>query len=61
MEVAQHHFNGGPEIVHCANCGTALGDERAVASSPGGVRFFCKQDPEQPANSCYLSWRRQHH
>lgn len=59
------HVNGGeplPEGAQCANCGAWLGSERAVASSPGGTKFFCKQDPEDVRegrlDSCYLQWRR---
>lgn len=51
--------------VQCANCNAWLGKERAVASSPGGTKFFCKQDPEDVQegriDSCYLQWRRRHH
>ena len=62
-----HHVNGGTpsdetDAKQCANCNAWLGQERAVASSPGGTRFFCKQEPgDQPQDSCYLQWRRRQH
>ncbi len=60
-----YHVNGGepqPDGVKCANCGTWLGTERAVASSPSGTKFFCKQEPgDKLEDSCYLQWRRRHH
>lgn len=49
--------NGG--VIQCANCLAYLGNERAVSSTPQGVRFFCKMEPDdQPTESCYLQWRR---
>jgi len=59
-----HHVNGGnPELgVQCANCGAWLGDERAVASTANGARFFCKMEPgDKPEDSCYLQWRMKRH
>lgn len=53
--VELHHVNGGE--IRCAYCKTLLGEERAVAHMPGGVRFFCKTDPEHPEGSCYLAYR----
>lgn len=57
------HVNGGePHVTKCANCGTPLGNERAVASTPGGPRFFCKHEPgDAPEYSCYLQWQRSRH
>ncbi len=64
--VPLHHVNGGhreaPLEICCSNCGTTLGNERAVASSPTGTKYFCKQEPgDNPHDSCYLQWRRRHH
>lgn len=57
-----YHANGGsPEAPQCRYCGAYLGLDRAVAHSPLGAIFFCKADPEYPQDSCYLSWRRNHH
>lgn len=54
------HVNGG--VITCASCGTMLGDERAVATTPGGVKFFCRMEPDSnPEDSCYLTWRRLRH
>ena len=61
---ALHHVNGGePEVgVQCAFCQTLLGNERAVANTPGGVKFFCKMEPgDQPENSCFLQWKMRRH
>lgn len=57
------HVNGGePAALQCSNCGTYLGDERAVASTPGGAKFFCKMEPDdKPEDSCYLQWMRRRH
>lgn len=58
-----HYANGGPPVViKCASCGTELGNERAVANTPAGPRFFCKQEPgDSPEYSCYLQWKRSRH
>lgn len=58
-----HYVNGGaPQIIQCGHCGTVLGNERAVASTPGGTKFFCKMEPEDnPNDSCYLQWKRRRH
>ena len=59
-----HHVNGGePEVgVQCAQCGAWLGDQRAVASTPGGVKFFCKMESgDKPQDSCYLQWKMRRH
>lgn len=60
---ALHHVNGGePQAIQCANCHTYLGDERAVAHTHAGVKFFCKQEQgDKPEDSCYLQWRRRTH
>lgn len=58
-----HHVNGGAPLggYQCTNCGTNLGNERAVASTPSGAKFFCKQESgDNPQDSCYLQWRRRH-
>lgn len=52
-------MNGNePLSVSCHNCGEALWQEKAVASTPAGTRYFCKADPEHPQDSCYLQYRR---
>lgn len=55
------YANGGsPEVITCAYCGASLHDERsrAVTSTPGGTKFFCKSEPDmKPEETCYLSWR----
>ncbi len=58
-----HYANGGnPMAAHCANCGVLLGTERAVASTVGGPRFFCKYEPgDNPEYSCYNQWKRSRH
>jgi hypothetical protein len=57
-----HYVNGGePLQISCANCGTVLGNERCVTSTPGGPKFFCKADPEQTEDSCFNQWRRKRH
>lgn len=64
-----HHVNGGDrreadetDAKQCANCGTWLGNERAVANTPGGVKFFCKMEPgDNPADSCFLQWKMRRH
>ncbi len=59
-----HHVNGGDKNtgVQCSNCNTWLGNDRVVASSPHGTKFFCKQEPgDNPHDSCYLQWRRRQH
>jgi len=62
-----YHVNGGKpsdetDAVQCENCKAYLGNERAVASSPSGAKFFCKQEPgDKPEDSCYLQWRRRQH
>lgn len=57
------YVNGLPEPLHCAQCGTELGNERAAARDASGrTKFFCKQEPgENPQDSCYLQWRMRHH
>lgn len=58
------HVNGGDHpTVHCAYCGASLHDERerAAAHSVSGTKFFCKADPENVQESCYLNWRRRQH
>jgi hypothetical protein len=53
-----HHLNGGtPQIPTCHYCTIVLGDQRAVANTPSGPRYFCRADPEHPLNSCYLQYR----
>lgn len=62
-----HRVNGGTpsdetDAKQCENCKTWLGKERAVASSPSGTKFFCKQEPgDSPHDSCFLQWRRKRH
>lgn len=58
-----HYVNGGePLAITCTNCGTMLGEERAVASTPSGAKFFCKMEHgDKVEDSCYLQWRRRHH
>lgn len=58
-----HHVNGGqPMAIQCANCNTFLGNERAIANTPGGVKFFCKMESDdKPEDSCYLQWKMRHH
>lgn len=55
-------MNGAPEGGYqCANCGTNLGNERAAASTPEGVKFFCKMERgDKPEDSCYLQWQQKH-
>lgn len=60
-----HQFNyvngGEPAVIKCHHCHSTLGNERAVASTPGGPRYFCIADPEHPQDSCYLQYRRLRH
>jgi hypothetical protein len=58
-----HHVNGGAQQpLQCAHCQTYLGNERAVANTPGGVKFFCKMEPgDNPQDSCYLQWKMRRH
>lgn len=52
-----HQVNGG--TITCQQCGMELGDERAVANTPFGPRFFCKmENGDNPEYSCYTVWRR---
>lgn len=57
-------MNGAPAPdggYKCANCGTNLGNERAAANTAAGTKFFCKQERgDNPQDSCYLTWARQH-
>lgn len=56
------YVNGGPpEQLKCHYCKYPLGNERAVANTPSGPRYFCLADPEHPLDSCYLQYRRRHH
>lgn len=53
------HVNGG--VIQCANCLAYLGNQRAIATTEHGVKFFCKMEPDdQPTESCYLQWRRKY-
>lgn len=58
-----HYVNGGePQVIACANCNAPLGDERAVAHTPGGVKFFCKMgEDEKVEDSCFLRWKMRRH
>jgi hypothetical protein len=41
-----HHLNGGtPQIPTCHYCTIVLGDERAVANTPSGPRYFAGPTP----------------
>lgn len=54
-----HKVNGDSPPLQCGNCAAFLGDVRAVAHTRGGVKFFCKQEPEdKPEDSCFLQWAR---
>jgi hypothetical protein len=57
-----HHVNGGsPHVLTCHHCTTTLGDERAVANTPSGPKYFCKMESgSNPFDSCYNQWRRRH-
>lgn len=62
--VSLHYANGGqPLVVTCASCGTDLTgiQERAIAHTLGGIKFFCRADPDYPQDSCYSTYRRMHH
>ena len=55
---ALRHVNGRYTI-QCANCGTELGDDRAVANMGRGLKFFCRMSVgDGPEDSCYLNWQR---
>lgn len=58
-----HYVNGGmPQAPVCSHCGTALEYDRAVAQTPGGVKFFCKMEPgDKVEDSCYLRWKIRRH
>jgi hypothetical protein len=58
MGTLQHINAGEPHLLTCHCCTSVLGDERAVANTPSGPRYFCKADPEHPFESCYLQYRR---
>jgi hypothetical protein len=53
-----HHLNGGAtQVLTCHHhCTSVLEDERVVANTPAGPRYFCKTDPEHPLDSCYLQY-----
>lgn len=56
------HVNGGLQVIECSNCGTTLGDVRAVSTTPSGVRFFCKMEQgDKPEDSCFNQWRMRRH
>lgn len=58
MGTIEYLNEGDPLVVYCHFCGAQLRDDRAVARTPGGVKFFCRASEEQPLDSCYNSWRR---
>jgi hypothetical protein len=47
---------------HCQWCGYIFVDreERAIAITRSGPKYFCKAHPEHPDQSCYLRYRRRH-
>ena len=45
MGTLQHINAGEPHLLTCHCCTSVLGDERAVANTPSGPRYFCKADP----------------
>ncbi len=57
-----HYVNGGlPQVSLCHQCGTVLENEKAVANTPAGPKYFCKMEPNtNPFDSCYNQWRRRH-
>jgi hypothetical protein len=55
----RHHVNQGAiELPACHYCSSPIEGERAAANTPSGPRYFCKADPEQLHNSCYLQYRK---
>jgi hypothetical protein len=51
-----HHLNGGAtQVLTCHHCTSVLEDERAVANTPAGPRYFCKADPEHPLSTAATS------
>ena len=55
------YINGGvpSEEIKCYQCGTPLGNERAVGPTRAGPRFFCKMEPDATTeSSCYNQYRR---
>lgn len=59
MSYIQFLFDRNVNGVHCTFCGADLSDEkeRAIASTRGGIKYFCRADEEHPQDSCFNQWR----
>ncbi len=58
METLQRSLAELAGTITCHYCHAPLGEERAVANTRDGPRWFCKSDSENPQDSCYLQWKR---
>lgn len=55
-----HHpvMNGLDSLACCHQCGTVLGQVRVIHRTKGGVVYFCREDEDNPEESCFLKWKR---
>jgi len=57
-----HQLNGGmsKHMPHCHYCGYFLEDQeqRAIAKTSSGPKYFCRAPDDGTLDSCLLRWKR---
>lgn len=58
-----YYVNGGdPPVIQCSNpqCRAILDPDGEVCKkrTPTGTKYFCKAEPDEDSDTCYLIWTR---